>query len=183
MNKMPGTRALVLQRIFLLSILVVLGHAVIGAEEDTSREAVRTLVENSLRAWEIGSEELLLSTVHPDLEFAFPSTRTDAAGALRVFRYWNQHFENTKVYIHWILVDGNQFAAEYQFATTEKATGQRTAAGTVAIGQVRDGRIILLKEYVDGRVSRMQNAGELPLGEGEEPYPWPETDRKMPWSK
>lgn len=153
-----------------------------GGDEDTTRDDIRSLVKNSLMAWETGSEELLLSTVHPDMEFSFPSTRTDAEGALRVFRYWNEHYADTKVYIHWILVDGDKFAAEYQFATTEKATGQRTAAGTVAIGKVKDGKIIKLKEYVDGRVGRLQNEGELPLEEGEEPYPWPRNDKKMPWS-
>jgi ketosteroid isomerase-like protein len=143
---------------------------------------VEQLVRNSLHAWETGDEQLLLSTVDPDLRFAFPGTRTDAAGALRVFRYWQQHYRDTRVYIHWILVDGERFAAEYQFATTEKASGTRTAAGTVAIGSVRNGRIVSLKEYVDGRVSRLQAAGELPLEEGQEPFPWPNSDRQWPWS-
>ncbi|MEX2525059.1 MAG: nuclear transport factor 2 family protein [Gammaproteobacteria bacterium] len=167
----------------LLMTFLLAGQSVpASGDEKATSEEIRTLVKNSLQAWETGSEELLLSTAHPDMEFSFPTTRTDAQGALRVLRYWNEHYEDTKVYIHWILVDGDRFAAEYQFATTEKATGKRTAAGTVAIGRVQDGKIITLKEYVDGRVGRLQNEGELPLEEGEEPYPWPEYDKTMPWS-
>lgn len=148
-----------------------------------SRVLVEKLVRDSLRAWETGDEELLLSAVVPELQFAFPGTRTDAAGAMRVFRYWKEHYRDTRVYIHWILIDGNRFAAEYQFATTSIESGRRTVAGTVAIGEVRNGRITLLKEYVDGRVSRLQETGELPLEEGEEPFPWPRSDRSWPWSE
>jgi hypothetical protein len=31
------------------------------------------------------------------------------------------------------------------------------------------------KEYLDGRVSRQQAAGELPVDENAEPFPWPDT--------
>ena len=114
--------------------------------------------------------------------FAFPGERTGTQGALNVFRYWNENYQNTKVYINWILIDNNKFAVEYQFATTQISSNKRTAMGTVAIGEVKDGKIILLKEYTDGRASRLQKTGELPLEEGEEPFPWPKTDLTYPWS-
>lgn len=82
--------------------------------------------------------------------------------------------------MHWILVDGSRFAAEYQFATTSCKNGKRTVGSTAVIGEVRDGKIVLLKEYTDGRVTRMQEAGELPLDEGDEPYPWPKTHNRFP---
>ena len=43
----------------------------------------------------------------------------------------------------------------------------------IAIGFGEDGKIRVIKEYLDGRVSRLQEAGELPLDEGKEPFPWP----------
>ena len=147
------------------------------------RDAVETLVRDSLMSWETGDEEQFTSTAHSDLLFAFPGERTDIRGALDVFRFWQEKFRDTKVYIHWILVDGNRFAVEYQFASTRIATGERSAMGTVAIGEVRDGKILLLKEYTDGRGSRMQERGELPLDEGREPFPWPDVDRVNPWSQ
>ena len=38
---------------------------------------------------------------------------------------------------------------------------------------VKDGKIILWKEYLDGRVKKLQASGELELEEGLEPFPWP----------
>lgn len=144
---------------------------------------IESLVRNSLMSWETGDEAMFVSTAHSDFLFAFPGERTDVKGALNVFRYWQENYDDIKVYIHWVLVDGNRFASEYQFASTNKSNGRRTAMGTVAIGEVKDGKIILLKEYTDGRGSRLQEAGELPLEEGEEPFPWPRTDRIYPWSE
>lgn len=147
-----------------------------------ARAQIEEIVTKSLMAWETGDEQALIDTAHADLLFAFPGERTNSAGALSVFRYWQEKFQDTKVYIHWILVDGNRFATEYQFASTRISDGKRTAMGTVAIGEMKDGKIILLKEYTDGRGSRLQETGDLPLEEGQEPFPWPNTDRTYPWS-
>jgi hypothetical protein len=38
---------------------------------------------------------------------------------------------------------------------------------------VKDGKLVLWKEYLDGRVTKMQRDGELPVDEGEPPFPWP----------
>ena len=154
-----------------------------GNTDSPERNSIEALVRDSLMSWETGNEEQFTSTAHPEFLFAFPGERTDTRGALNVFRFWQEKFKDTRVYIHWILIDGNRFAVEYQFATTRVATGERSAMGTVAIGKVRDGKIILLKEYTDGRGSRMQENGELPLDEGQEPFPWPKVDRINPWSE
>lgn len=173
-------------RIYFMSLIILFYSQLVisgGNTDDLGKAEIASLVKDSLLAWETGNEKLFVDTAHPDLLFAFPGERTNASGALNVFRYWQEHYEQTKVYIHWVLVDGMRFSVEYQFATTKKSTGKRTSMGTVAIGEIRDGKIILLKEYTDGRVSRMQEAGELPLEEGLEPFPWPLTDRKHPWSE
>ena len=168
-------------RFLLCAIVASLGGLVSGCSSPA--DEIEALVVASLESWESGDEAVFMSTAHPDLLFAFPGERTDARGALNVFRYWQTHFEDTRVYVHWVLVDGDRFAVEYQFASTKKSNGRRTATGTVAIGSVQDGKIILLKEYTDGRASRMQEAGELPLDEGETPFPWPMTDQVNPWSE
>lgn len=177
-------RIRIMHRDFWRGVLFVLlcsgGPANAGDEKSPPGADVEPLVRNSLSSWETGDEKLFLSTAHRDLSFAFPGTRTDAQGALEVFLYWKEHYENTKVYVNWVLVDGARFAAEFQFATTRKSDGKRSSASTVAIGEVRDGQIILFKEYTDGRVSRMQLKGELPLDEGQEPFPWPKTKNTFP---
>jgi hypothetical protein len=41
------------------------------------------------------------------------------------------------------------------------------------IGKVKDGKFVVWKEYLDGRVKGMQAEGTLELEEGMEPFPWP----------
>lgn len=147
-----------------------------AGSEPSADQRVRELVRTSLMSWETLVEEDFTSTAHPDLLFAFPRVRADFDGALRVFHMWKDDYRDTRVYIHQILVDGDRFAAEYQFATTHKASDKRTVMGTIAIGRVREGRIVLLKEYTDGRVADLQEQDKLPLEEGEEPFPWPQPE-------
>jgi len=148
----------------------------IGNLDADSRREVIDLVTRSLRSWQATDRDEFLSTAHPDLVFAFPGRRTDREGALRIFDTWRNDYEDTKVYINRILVDGNEFAAEYQFATTRRDNGKRSVAGTFVYGRVESGQIAVLKEYLDARVSRGQEAGLMPLDEGAEPFPWPPID-------
>lgn len=157
--------------IWLALVAILLPQAVLASVP--SADQVRAVVMRSLMSWETLEEADFTETAHPQLVFAYPGQRTDNAGALAVFRMWKDKFRDTKVYVHQILVDGNRFAAEYQFATTSKVSGKRTAMATTAIGALRDGKIIVLKEYTDSQVDDMQRLGELPLDEGAEPYPWP----------
>ena len=64
-------------------------------------------------------------------------------------------------------------AVEWQFATTKVETGQRQVVSDAIIGKIKDGKFIVWKEYLDGRVKLLQATDELFLEEGEEPYPWP----------
>lgn len=140
---------------------------------DPPRALVERLVRDSLLSWETGDVDLFLSTMHEDVTFAYPGERMGAAGALEVFHFWRENYQNTRIHIHQLIIDGPRFAAEYQYATTRKDSGKRSAVGTVATGIVKDGKLYVVKEYLDGRVSRQQEAGELPLEEGQEPFPWP----------
>jgi hypothetical protein len=144
------------------------------------RAEVEKLVRAWLRSWEVNDEPLFRSIIHPKIMFAYPGRREDHAAAIASYAEFHRDFENTRIYLHQILVEGNRFMAEYQFASTRKANGKRQAAGTIAIGEVQDGRLIVVKEYLDGRVSRMQEAGQLPVDEGAEPFPWPVVPPKAP---
>jgi ketosteroid isomerase-like protein len=170
-----GSRRLIglLSLALLAGLYSFTGAAAQPAGGKATRVTVERLVRDWLRAWEVNDERLFRSIIHPNLMFAYPGKREDHAASLASYAEFHQSFENTRVYIHQILVDGNRFMVEYQFASTRKATGKRQAAGTIAIGEVRDGRLYIVKEYLDGRVSRMQEAGQLPVDEGAEPFPWP----------
>jgi hypothetical protein len=137
------------------------------------RSAVESLIRDQLNAWSLEDEQLFLSTVHPEIVFAYPGARLDKAGALKLFRYWSDNYSETRVYFHNIVIEGNLFSVEYQFATTRDRDGARSASGTLTTGQVKAGKLILWKEYLDGRVSKLQMEGDLPVDEGKTPFPWP----------
>lgn len=161
--------------IFVLPLLtfLVLSSAPAKGEPTIERFVIESLIRDQLNSWALEDEALFLSTVHPDIVFAYPGDRLDGKGALEIFRFWAENYSNTKVYFHKIIIENNYFSVEYQFATTRDKDGARSASGTVATGYVKDGKLLMWKEYLDGRVSRMQMTGELPVDEGAEPYPWP----------
>jgi len=111
--------------------------------------------------------------MHEDLVFSYPGRRLNKSETLKDFLDYNSSFKDTKIYINKVIVNGDDLAVEWQFASTNEKTGSRTAVSDAIIGKVKDGKIIVWKEYLDGRVSRMQIAGNLTLEEGEEPFPWP----------
>ena len=79
------------------------------------RSAVESLIRDQLNAWSLDDEQLFLSTVHPEIVFAYPGARLDKAGALKLFRYWSDNYSETRVYFHNIVIEGNLFSVEYQF--------------------------------------------------------------------
>jgi ketosteroid isomerase-like protein len=156
-------------------LLLSIGALSAAAAEELSRASVRVLVERQVRSWETGDEAEFLATLHPDAVFAYPGKRLTRAGALQVFRDWKRDFRDTRLKVHRVVIDGGQFSVEYLFITTNAATGKRTASGTNAVGEVKDGQLLVWKEYLDGRVTRLQAAGELPVDATAEPFPWPDT--------
>ena len=166
------TKALILP----LLACLVLGSACAEKPGLEQRALVEQLIRDQLDSWSLEDEELFLSTVHSDIVFAYPGASLDEQGALELLRYWSENYSDTRVYVHKLIIDQDDFSVEYQFATTRDRDGARSASGTVATGSVQDGKLIVWKEYLDGRVSKMQMNGELPVNEGEEPFPWPRED-------
>ena len=155
--------------------LFLLGLAIISCSQidDKNDELITNLVNQHAKAWETGDYELLDSILHEDLVFAYPGRRLNKQETLKDLIDYNNTFRDTKIYINKIIINVNDVAVEWQFASTNIKTGNRTAVSDAIIGKVKDGKIIVWKEYLDGRVSRMQIAGNLTLEEGEEPFPWP----------
>ena len=160
-------------KIFLIIVLIILINGCIENPKLKNEELAKELVYKHAKAWETGNAELLDSILHKDVIFAYPGRRLNKEETLKDFLDYNMSFTNTKIYINKIIVDGEDLAVEWQFASTSIKTGNRTAVSDAIIGKVKDGKIIVWKEYLDGRVSRMQSNGTLSLEEGEEPFPWP----------
>lgn len=138
-----------------------------------ARAQVEHLVHEHARAWMTGDTSLVRRILHPEALLAYPRRRVDRDTWVGELAAFHRQHEDTRVYVHRIIVDGDDFAVEWQFAATDRETGARTAVGDAIIGAVRDGTIVLWKEYLDGRIFALQRDGTLPLDEGEEPFPWP----------
>lgn len=156
--------------------IILIGSAWLLLSDMTMREnerEIREMVQAHARAWETGDEELLATLLHEDAVFAYPGRRLSKEETLADLRFFRDAYTDTKVYIHTVIIDGNDVAVEWQFATTKKETGKREVVSDAIIGKVQNGQFIVWKEYLDGRVKGMQAEGTLQLEEGEEPYPWP----------
>ena len=163
--------------IFTLFLLIVL----VGCsfqEDQTDKETIVKMVQQHADAWADGDVVLLNGLLHDDVVFAYPGRRLNKQQTIEDLLYFKDHFKDTKVYIKEIIIDGDNVAVEWQFATTKTETGKRQVVSDAIIGKVKDGKFIVWKEYLDGRVKLLQASGELFLEEGEEPYPWPlKTDK------
>lgn len=142
--------------------------------ENSQDEKIKEMVYQHAKAWENGDLELLDSLLHEDAVFAYPGRRLNKNQTLEDLAYFRNHFNETKVYVHNIIIEGDMVAVEWQFATTKIEDGKRQVVSDAIIGKVKDGKFIIWKEYLDGRVKTLQANGTLALEEGKEPFPWPE---------
>lgn len=148
--------------------------AVGGVNETLSRSEVAAFLVNHFRAMgEVDGDSL--SDLHPEGVFAYPGKRLTPAQVAVAAKSWRDDYKQTKMRIRRLVIEGNVFVLEYLYASTNIATGKRQAVGTVAIGELRDGKLIFWKEYLDGRVSRTQAKDLLPVDDKAEPFPWPDT--------
>ncbi|HRE83989.1 MAG TPA: nuclear transport factor 2 family protein [Opitutaceae bacterium] len=180
---LPSWKPTALWKTGLIALSGVIGGGVwTAARGDAEREVValatRVQKESFLRAHIATFEDPHadpLKNLHPEAITAFPGKRLDRAGVAIAAKSWQGLFKDTKVRVERVMVEGNFFTVEYLYASTHTASGKREAVGTVATGELRDGKIYLWKEYLDGRVSRAQIKDELPVDEDAEPFPWPDT--------
>ena len=111
--------------------------------------------------------------MHEDILFAYPGDRLGKAETMAMFKEFQAEKRDIKIYF-WdqLILDNNRFATSYQFAATDIQTGKRQAVGTGVVGELKDGKIILFKEYYDEEVAILQYDNQLPLDEGIV-CPWP----------
>ena len=140
---------------------------------DSSRDDVLATVTKFAKSWETGDEVQFVSTLDDHMLWAHPGGTLDKPGAIAFFKKWKTEWKNTRIYPTQFIVEGNRVLAEYQFCATNIATGKREAEGTAAIGEVKDGKLILWKEYYDHTVGALQAEGVIPVDEGEQSFPYP----------
>lgn len=165
-----------LKKIYVLLLAAVLAGCAYSVDFDKKR--IDNMVRAHAKAWETGDKQLLDSLLHNDIVFAYPGRRLNKSQTLEDLDYFSENYNETRVYINKIIIDGDNVAVEWQFATTKKDDKTRQVVSDAIIAKIKDGKFIVWKEYLDGRVKLLQASGELFLEEGEEPFPWPlKTDK------
>ena len=147
------------------------GPVALGQNKSEARE----IVQGFLKAWETNDARTFTSLLHKEVEFAYPGDRLGKEELTEVFKSYQEEKKDIRIYF-WeeFFMEGDRFATAYQFAATDRVTGKRQAVGTGVTGRIREGKIILFKEYYDEEVSLLQYEGKLPLDEGIV-TPWPST--------
>src|SRR5580658_8919944 len=144
-----------------------------AAHADPSREEVVAVVSAFAKSWETGDLGQFEATLDDKLLWAHPGGTLDKAGAIAFFKKWKVEWKDTRIYPTQFIVEGSRVLAEYQFCATNVATGKREAEGTAAIGEVKDGKLVVWKEYYDHTVGALQAEGKIPVDEGAASYPYP----------
>jgi ketosteroid isomerase-like protein len=127
--------------------------------------------------WANCDEALMRKTFAKDVDFSYPTNRVigieaataDLAAFCKVATDRSIYFPADAFYID---TKNRRIAAEVQFRVTQN--GERQVVNDVWIATIRDGRITVIKEYLDGRVKTLQAQGVLTYG-ADAPFltPWP----------
>lgn len=141
------------------------------------RAGYQRLMLDLAAVWATCDERLMRRTLTADVDFAYPGRRlvgidavaADLAAFCAVATERSIYFPADAFYVD---VANRRVAAEVQFRVTQ--AGRRQVVNDVWIATIRDGRIAVIKEYLDGRVRQLQADGTLTYGE-DAPFltPWP----------
>ena len=147
------------------------------APEGSERATMQDLVFDVATAWASCDREAMDGAISDDIDFSYPTNRV--VGRDKILADLDAFCGNatdTSIYFpadaFYIDVDTGRIAAEVQFRTFQR--GNRQVVNDVWIAHVADGKITVLKEYLDGRVKDLQALGVLQLEESPEMLtPWP----------
>lgn len=143
----------------------------------TERARYQQLILDLAHIWADCDAALMRRTLSVDVDFSYPGRRiigidaalADLAEFCKVATDRSIYFPKDAFYID---PRNGRIAAEVQFRVTQN--GQKQVVNDVWIATIRDGKIAVIKEYLDGRVRHMQAEGILTYGE-DAPFltPWP----------
>ena len=140
-----------------------------------NKNETKNLLCSLMKTWEDGDLDAFSSFLHNDIMFAIPDKTFNKTSIIKHFNNAMKILSEINIYMFDIIVDGDNFAFEFQFACTFKETNQRSCESVAAIGKISQGKLIELREYWDTKVSEMQYSGKLPLAENTSPLPRPNT--------
>jgi len=153
----------------------------------TDRARYQRLILDLAHIWADCDAGLMRRIFASDVDFSYPGRRligldaalADLDGFCKVATDRSIYFPKDAFYID---PHNGRIAAEVQFRVTQN--GEKQVVNDVWIATVRNGRIAVIKEYLDGRVRHLQADGTLTYGE-DAPFltPWPPKAEPAPAPK
>jgi ketosteroid isomerase-like protein len=144
---------------------------------DSGRANLQALVLDLASAWARCDFALMEKVLSPDVDFSYPTNRINGIEAVKSdLKLFCEQAKDTSFYLpadaFYIDEKNSRVAVELQFRTVQR--GMRQVVNDVWIANVVNGRISVLKEYLDGRVKNLQAQGVLSYEESSDFLtPWP----------
>lgn len=145
---------------------------------DATRATYENLIFDLASAWASCAPELMANAVSEDVAFSYPTTAYSGRDKMLAdLDAFCNAATDTSIYLpkdaFFIDTETGRVAVELQFRTFQR--GSRQVVNDVWVAHVEDGKITVIKEYLDGRVKDLQALGVLELTESPEVLtPWPE---------
>ncbi|MEM7790272.1 MAG: nuclear transport factor 2 family protein [Verrucomicrobiota bacterium] len=158
-----------------LAALLMSALAVTSANAELPTEP-KEIITTFLKCWENGDAETFEALLAPEVRFAYPGDILNKAELMEVFRGYPKKKKDIKIYLWDVSIsEGNTHVTAYEFAATDRESGERFAVGTGVWCIIENGKITDFREFWDSELVMRQKKGELPLDEGGQVTPWPET--------
>ena len=145
--------------------------------EGSDRAMMQNLVFDLATSWADCNVDAMKGSVAEDVKFSYPTTAYEGLETmLKDLDTFCGMAKDTSIYFpadsFYIDTETGRIAAELQFRTFQR--GNRQVVNDVWVATVTDGKISIIKEYLDGRVKDLQAQGVLQLEESPEFLtPWP----------
>lgn len=135
--------------IIVICIAIFLGTTISHAQNISPME-LRSLIEQTRQAWVTQDPDALAQIFAPNGVLIVPGAKITGREAIRaVVRDFAENFQDVKIEIRQIIVEGDRAAVEWYYEDTEIATGKRNRADDAIIVEVENNLITRWREYFD----------------------------------
>jgi uncharacterized protein (TIGR02246 family) len=131
-------------------VLPLIAFLFLSLGQMNSEQAIGAMVERQASAWENADASAIVRDFAEDAIFIAAGTKFSGKAAIKQAAedYFAQ-FTDTKVIIKRIIIDGVQGAVEWDWSDRNKKTGQNSQAEDAIIFELKDGKIVYWREYIE----------------------------------
>lgn len=144
---------------FCLAIVLAVGLLVVGMGRPPLEllpvnaaevSELRAIADRQARAWSASDVDAILADFAEDARFVVPGQVVQGKAQIRDFV--SQHFadySHIEIAIRRVIGQGKQASIEWQWQEQHRATGDRSQADDAIIFQLKNGKIVYWREYID----------------------------------